>query len=71
MAKERDANRYHQLLGAKWMVEAIVRDLRSRLRLNKHAQELANDIEHKWEDDSFWRPKPAIPTSPNDAGYSH
>jgi hypothetical protein len=50
-----DANRYHQRLGAKWMVEAIVRDCRERLKLNKHAQEFANDIERKWEDDAFWR----------------
>jgi hypothetical protein len=58
MEDAKDANRYHQRLGAKWMVEAIVRDCRERLRLNKHAQEFANDIERKWEDDAFWRPAP-------------
>jgi hypothetical protein len=56
VANDLEANSYHQRLGAKWMVEAICRDLRSRLRLNASAQALANDIERKWEDDAFWMP---------------
>jgi hypothetical protein len=67
------ANRYHQTLGAKWMVEAIVKDCRTRLRLNRNAQEFANDLERRWEDEAFWRPiAPAAPApspEPDDHAY--
>ena len=52
-----DANRYHQSLGAKWMVEAIIREYRTTFALNKHAREFANSLERRWEDEGFWRPK--------------
>jgi hypothetical protein len=51
------ANRYHQRLGAKWMVEAIIRECRTTLALNRNAQDFANDLERRWEDEAFWRPK--------------
>jgi hypothetical protein len=53
-----DANRYHQTLGAKWMVEAIIRECRTKFAQNRNAQEFANDLERRWEDQSFWRPLP-------------
>ncbi len=53
----RDANRYHQSLGAKWMCEAIIREQRTKFRENRNAQEFADDLERRWEDEDFWRPK--------------
>jgi hypothetical protein len=52
-----EANRYHQTLGAKWMCDAIVLWCRTTLRLNRNAQAFANDVQSKWQDESFWRPK--------------
>jgi hypothetical protein len=50
-----DANRYHQLLGAKWMVEAIVEEMRTRFEKNANAQLFASHIEDKWKDEVYWR----------------
>lgn len=54
---EGDANRYHQSLGAKWMCEAIVREMRTRFAQNRSAQEFASHVERKWEEAGYWRPK--------------
>ena len=54
-----DANRFHQALGARWMVEAIVRECRTVYRLNRNAQQFANDLEGRWQDEAFWRPAPS------------
>lgn len=51
-----DANRYHQALGAKWMVEAIVRHMRTTYQLDAEDTALAKELERKWEDKGFWRP---------------
>jgi hypothetical protein len=57
-----DANRYHQTLGAKWMCDAIVNWCRTVLRLNRSARAFADDIQSRWQDESFWRPvTPATP----------
>jgi hypothetical protein len=53
-----DANKYHQSLGAKWMLEAIIKEYRTTYRLNKHAIEFAKDLERQYkEDPEFWRPE--------------
>jgi hypothetical protein len=52
---------YHQMLGAKWMVEAIVSEMRSTFRENRNAQELATHIENKWQVVDYWRPSVEIP----------
>ena len=49
LREARDANRYHQALGAKWMNEAIVSDLRSAWD-----DQTASYFEHKWEDRDYW-----------------
>jgi hypothetical protein len=51
----RYANRYHQLLGAKWMVEAIVEEMRTKFEQNANAQLFASHIEDKWKDEFYWR----------------
>ncbi len=56
VAAESTANRYHQRLGAKWMCEAIVRDMNSTFRLNANAQGFAKHVSHKWEDTGYWYP---------------
>ena len=55
-ARDGDANRYHQTLGAKWMCEAIVREMPGAFR-SRNAQEFAAYIERRWEDPHYWRPK--------------
>jgi hypothetical protein len=50
-----DANGYHQLLGAKWMVEAIVEEMRTKFEQNANAQLFASHIEDKWRDEVYWR----------------
>jgi hypothetical protein len=50
------ANRYHQTLGAKWMCEAIVREMETVFEKNTNAVEFGRHIWRKWEDDSYWRP---------------
>lgn len=52
-----EANTYHQRLGAKWMCEAIVRDIRLAPVKTLGRSETADYYERKWEDASFWRPK--------------
>ncbi len=50
------ANHYHQSLGAKWMCEALVREMRSAFAQNRNAQNFAEHIARKWEDNAYWRP---------------
>jgi hypothetical protein len=50
-----DSNRYHQTLGAKWMVEAIIQECRTTYKLNRHAQVFADSLDRRWEDEKFWR----------------
>jgi len=53
-----DANRYHQSLGAKWMCEAIVREMKTTFAQNANAREFGHHIARKWEDTGYWRPGP-------------
>jgi hypothetical protein len=50
------ANRYHQALGAKWMCEAIVREMTTGFALNASAQAFALHVAQKWRDGAYWRP---------------
>jgi hypothetical protein len=50
------ANRYHQTLGAKWMCEAIEREMATRFAQNANAQEFARHVRQKWMDKAYWRP---------------
>ena len=62
-----DANRYHQRLGAKWMCEAIVREINGAFSQNRHARAFAEHIARKWEVVSYWRPGAAPEAAEPDA----
>ena len=55
-----DANRYHQSLGAKWMCEAIVREMGGAFSQNRHARAFAEHIARKWSEAGYWRPGAAL-----------